>query len=832
MYKNNSRIFIAAFVLGAFTFSCAGGIFLCPACAQEEAQSKEEESLYVAKKAFEDGFYDVSLGLLERFLRAYPTSEKAPEANLLVGECYFHLSRFLDSLGKFEELLKDPAAKKIRDAVLYWIAEVHFKGNNFSKAAAFYQKVIDEYPQSSYAVSAYYSLGWSLFQEQRYKEALESFSVIDQKFPGEPVCMDSRLKIIECLYNLKDYGGLKSKLTAYEKYFAKDPIKLSYLYFYAAEAQYYTNNFEEAVEDYARVLRETKDDRLQALAKLGIGWSNLKLKKYKEAQDAFVEVEPDNLEKAGRDVLLLGNAVLFLETKRYSEARQAYDELLRASEDQDILLQGYLGKADALYNMAEYKDAVDVYRKALESISSSAPQELIDKLHYGLAWAYLKEGEFKLAIEEFQKIAKQSEDKVVKVAALCQIGDTYQDSGEYNKAIDAYDAILRDYPDSFYSDYVQYQLGLTLLKSSQYDSAILALRKMIDTYQNSKLVDDATYALGLTYFQREDYNASKDIFTSFQQQFKDSSLRPQAMYLLGTSYYNLSKFAEAIEVFKSITREYSQDQEMCQKAEYEIADAYYRMGNEAEAMSRFKSLRAKYPDSSLTVEVMWWLGEYYYRHQDFNLARRYFSALIHDFPSSNLVPDAYYALGSIDDDEGKFSDAIDNFKKVTELGKADLAGTAVIAMADVYAKSDQIDLALKTYRDAVEANPNYAALIYPKIAEIYRKLNNYSDALEYYRKSLKTVSVRDTASIQFKIAEVMQAQEKFDEAIDEYLKVTYLYADNQGLTVKALLRVAGMYEDAQKWREAVSMYKKIVGMNVDESKFAQERIDALKANIK
>ena len=37
----------------------------------------------------------------------------------------------------------------------------------------------------------------------------------------------------------------------------------------------------------------------------------------------------------------------------------------------------------------------------------------------------------KEAIEEFQKIAKQSSDNTVKVSALCQIGDTYQDSGNF-----------------------------------------------------------------------------------------------------------------------------------------------------------------------------------------------------------------------------------------------------------------------------------------------------------------------------------------------------------------------------------------------------------------
>ena len=58
------------------------------------------------------------------------------------------------------------------------------------------------------------------------------------------------------------------------------------------------------------------------------------------------------------------------------------------------------------------------------------------------------------------------------------------------------------------------------------------------------------------------------------------------------------------------------------------------------------------------------VGEYYYRENELNLARRYFSSLIQDFPKSNLVPDAYYALGSTYVEESKYIEAIDNFKKV------------------------------------------------------------------------------------------------------------------------------------------------------------------------
>jgi len=813
-------------------FPAACGVPPAAGTAFAQEGAKEEEAFFVAKKAFQDGFYDVSLGLLERFLKSYPSSAKAADADLLIGQCYFHQNRFLDALEKFESLLKEPNAKNIQDAVLYWIAEVHFKGNNFSRAAEYYKKIIDEIPSSAYAVSAYYSLGWCQFQEAKFAEALKYFKAVEEKFSQESLAQDSSFKIIQCLYNLKEYAALKDKARSYLKQYSKDTAKVPYLYFYLAEADYYLNNFNEAIDEYSKVVVAKGDEKIQGLSNLGITWAYLRLKQFKQAQDVLSAINPEALEKSSRDVLLLAKAMLSLETKQLTEAKSVYEELANTTQDPLVLIQAHLGKAEVLYTMAEYKESISMYKKALEKLPESATQELIDKVHYGLAWAYLKEGEFKSAIEEFQKIAKQSPDKVVKIAALCQIGDTYQDSGDYVKAVEQYDVILKEYPDSFYSDYVQYQVGLTFLKDSRYDGAILAFQKLKNNYPNSKLVDDATYALGLAYFQREDYATSKEIFEKFQQEFKDSSLRSQGIYLLGTSLYNMGTYAGAIEVFKEIVRSYSQDVELCQKAEYEIADCYYQMGNEKEAMARFTALRSKYPDSTLTVEVMWWLGEYYYRQKDFNLARRYFSSLIQDFPKSSLLPDAYYALGSINEEESVYDEAVKNFEKVMEFGKSDLAGTAAIAIADIYTKQQKLDLALGTYKRAVRDNANLAGLIYPKIGDIFFKMNDYDSALDYYRKSMDTVPVKEMSSIQFKIAEVLQAQKKPQEAIEAYLKVTYLYAENSDLVVKSFLRVAAIFEDAENFKEALNVYKKIASMDVQEAKYAQERMDWIRAHVK
>ncbi|RKY30496.1 MAG: hypothetical protein DRP74_06955 [Candidatus Omnitrophota bacterium] len=792
---------------------------------------KEEEALFVAKKACEDGFYEVSLGLLERFLKNYPDSKSASQAELLIGECYFYQNRFLDALSKFEELLESPEAAEIRDAVLYRIAEVYFKGNNYEKASFYYKKIIDEFPISSYAPYSYYSLGWAAFQENEFAQAVKYFQVLEKLYSGYDFSDEGRIKIIECLYNLGEYKQLKERAQGYLKLYSKDQAKSAYFYFYLAEANYYLDNFQQAAKCYTQVLSGSKDNQLKALSRLGLAWAQLKLKQYDKAGEYFREIDTQVLGEKSREFLILGEAILFFETNEFKKAADLYSGLINSTQNPLTLIQAYLGKADSIYNQGDAKRAIGIYKEALEKVTDDIPQEVVNKINFGLALAFLEERQFQQAVAEFQKVVNNSKDASVKVSALTHIADTYRDIAEYSKAIEVYSAILKQFPDNSYADYIQYQLGLAFLSNLEYDNAIKTLTGLRISFPESEFLDEAFFLTGSAYFQKEDYNSSTEVFKKFQQEFRESKLRSEALYLLGISLYNLGEFDRAIEVFKQIIRMRDFKEEVVQKAEYQIADSYYQMGREKEAAARFKVLRAKYPDSELSPEIMWWLGEYYYRRNDLDLAKRYFNSLIRDFPESNLAFEAYYVLGRSYLKKNDLDKAMENFKNALNSANPQVTTQASIALADIYLKQDKSDLALEIYNKRLAEDRDSAPLLYPKMAAVYQKTGNYQRALEYYRKCLKVLPTEEIAAIRFKIAEVLQEQGDFTAAVQEYKKAVSSQQQNNPFLVKALLRIAKIYEDQANFQEAVGIYNKIAAMDIEEAKFARERIDLIKAGI-
>jgi tetratricopeptide (TPR) repeat protein len=792
--------------------------------------SREEEALYVAKKAYEDGFYEVALNLFQRFITNFPQSQSVSEASLFIAQCCLQKDKFIPALTRLEKLASDPQAEGLQDRVLYWMAEVHFRGGDQRRAISLYQRIIEEFPDSELLAHAYYSRGWCLFELGEYTQAIEDFNRVRNDFPEGPLTQDAQFKNLNCLYKLRDYEELKKNILSFKKEYPKDNTYTSSIHFFLAECNFHLNKYQQAVQQYQLALDSSVESEIEVFSQLGLAWCSLKLKDYSKALNLLEGINPDDLNKKEQEGLLLTKANLFTEMQNFPAARAAWSNLGKIATEPEMKMEAYLGQGEALYNLEQYPEAIALYREAKEMMAR-LPSQLIDKLYYELAWAFLKDGQFKEAIAEFQKAASFASDEIVKVTALCQIGDTYQDAEDYKKAIQSYDQILMKYPDSLYVDYVQYQLGLACLRSSRYEEAVLAFRTLLLNFPESKLKAQAIYSLALSLFQKQDYQGCTGALQKYMSDLENNDLEAEALYLRATSWYNLGEFAEAMNAFKQIIRR-AGDIKIIQKAEYEIADCLYQLGKEKEALKRFKILRAKYPDSTLSPEVTWWLGGYYFRKGNLTLSRRYFSSLIRDFPGAGLVADGYYALGLLDQEEDKLDSAISNFKNVLKTASKDLKAQAGIAIADILIQQDRLNEGELAYRQAIENSPALAGLIYPKISRIYEERGDFDQAILFLRQALSLVSMKEAPALQFKIARVYEKKSDYSQAIEEYLKISYLYPGDSQLIVKAYLSGAQIYENQEDWLKARDIYLKVASMDTEEAKYARERLEWIKRNQK
>ncbi|MCM8763244.1 MAG: tetratricopeptide repeat protein [Candidatus Omnitrophica bacterium] len=526
-------------------------LFLLSNFVNAEGLTKEEEALLLAQKAFNDGFYDTSLNILENFLINYPNSPKISQVNLYIGQCYLYQNRISDALNKFEGLLNDQGSDELGALLYFWIGEAYFRKGDFRQAITNYKKFMEVDASSSANLPAYYKI-----------------------LPRE-----AHFKIINCLYKLEAYVELEDSLNSYVKAYPED--NLPEINFYLGEAYFYQNKFAAAEEAYAKAIESTTEPKLKSLFGLGLAWLKLKLKKYPEAEEILEKIDFFELDEKNKEIFLLSKGILRERENKFEEAAQLYETLMHISKDTDNLIRASLGKADCLYSQGKYWDGLLAYQDTLSQLNS------------------------------------------------------YNTPRSRN-----------------YADYL--------------NSAIKGI---------------------------------------------------------------------------------------CLK----IADDYYE---------------------KITKKS----------------------------------------------DEKERDEILENFGKILEQLELDVAEDLTITFAGLFLKDGNIDLAIKIYKKAIAKNKNLESLFYPKMAEIYKNGSDFCMAIEYYKKALDVTAPDKRPFLHFQMAQCYEEQLKFDAAIEEYIKITHTYNEENPLFIKALLRLAQIYENREHLAEARNIYERIASLNVKEADFAQQKL--------
>jgi len=269
------------------------------------------------------------------------------------------------------------------------------------------------------------------------------------------------------------------------------------------------------------------------------------------------------------------------------------------------------------------------------------------------------------------------------------------------------------------------------------------------------------------------------------------------------------------------------DAELERFSRYELGWCYYRMGKETVATKIFDDYLTRYPDSDITADIIFWFAQSYYGKGLYGRAKISLNRVIVGFPKSALIDDANYLLGWILYREGKLEPAIEQLESViTRYPNSDSAYNAAIALGDILTESGKYEEAVESLEHLLAhyQDQQFQKIINKKIGLIYQSKGFYSKSVSYYRKALTADDNDFNAELQFRIAECMEDESRFDNAISEYLKVGYLHPNSRYWAMRARLRTAQILEAQERWLEARKMYEEIALEDAQEAKHARERL--------
>ena len=807
-----------------FLFLILTILFIVPPIALAEGSS-EKELFVVAQRAFEDGFYDVSLRYVDQLIKEFPQTTKYVETRLLEGQCYFFKKQYLKAFNVFQDLAK---RTEYKDVTLFWLGETYLKVGDHAKAQEQYKELIQAYPTSLYAAQGYYSLGWSLFEKGDYENAKNNFIKLIELFPSNNLAEDATFKAGECNYNSGQYEGA---VFQFQKFIQSYPNsrKVFDADFNIAESYYYLEQYAKAADVYRKALGGVRDPKEKLNVLVGLGWALFKAEKFDEAiksfDEALVHAKVNNL---AEDEILLGKASLFTAQDKQKDALANYSELIERFPQSSRIAESYLGRANTYYLLNDYPNAINDYKRIIDLFSSQAQYAAtLEKARFGLAWTYLKNGSLDQSIESFKGVLEKTQSKTVKVSALTQIGDAYQEAGQIDKAIETYDKILKEMPDTPYSDYVQHRLGVALLKAGRIDAAILALQALQANYPKSKFFLESKYYLGAAYFKKRDWEGTIQVLQPFVAESpRDNEFSAEAYYLIALALFNQKQYDKALASFSELVKLYPGKEVVLQNAQLGLAKTKYEMGNVKEALAIFKEVDFRYPRTDAALEALIWMGQHNMSSGVYELAVENYLKAVTDFPKSDKGALLHFELGRAYHAQGKFDKALEQYRQVD----GEFSAKAKLAIAEIFSQELDPAKAVETYQNIIATSPEFRRDALVKIAHVYRKANKHAEELKAYEDAIQEplgTSQVTNAEIQFSIGDTYELMNEFDKAVEIYFKIPYVYAKEESWVVKAYLRISRIYENKEDWDKALAAYNKVVELKVDESKFAQERISRI-----
>ncbi|HIE35635.1 MAG TPA: tetratricopeptide repeat protein, partial [Candidatus Omnitrophica bacterium] len=769
----------------------------------------EEEKFYIAHKAFEDGFYEASISLFKRFIEEFPQSQKIYLAKLYIAKSYCFKKEYL----KAQELLKEiEDVEGLKDEVFYWLGEINFQGKNFSEAFNYAKQIIDSSPFSKFYWWAHYLAGKSYLKLPQKEKEGETFLKKVIKNSEEEKLLDNVYDLLLDFYlQNKDYLQIISLGKEYLTRSPQGETKVK-VYFYLGKSYYAYQKYNNAISNYQIALRLNQEEYLNDLILKDLGFVLLEDNRIQEAKEIIEKIKNEELR-------IFSRGVYYFKIEDYLKALKEIDSFLKKFPQSDFLPNVYLNKAEVFYKTGRLKDAISLYQKILKGFSASEYKDILDKAHYGLAWSYLKNGEFKRAIQEFHNTLKYTDNPIVKISSQIQIADAYQETEKYQEALKIYNEILKKNPNTIYADYIQFQIGVIFLKLKDLEKAYLAFKILEKNFSHSKLIPQAKYYLAVGYFGAKEYKEAERILVEFINNYSKHRLLSKVYYLYGKCLFNQGKMESSLNIFKKIKEEFK-DKEVEELLFIDMGNIYLNLSMPEEAKKIWDNFLNKFPKSSYAGSVALYLGGLYEGEKNYKKAEEYYQMVIRKWPDSVWVNDALFSLGHLYLNKDDLEKAKEYFKKVIEL-ETPLSLRAKLYLAKIYAREEKIKKALKIYDELVKSNSSIWKVALLEKAFLLKEKKDYLKAIDLFKKAIK--EDLDAPKVRFYLGLCLEKINRNKEAIEEYLRVIYTFND-QDYKIKSYFRIAKIYEKEKKYEEAKKIYEKIVTLNVEESKIAKEKI--------
>ncbi|WP_261977628.1 tetratricopeptide repeat protein [Marinobacter sp. F3R11] len=544
---------------------------------------------------------------------------------------------------------------------------------------------------------------------------------------------------------------------------------------------------------------------------------------------------------------------------RYSEAEVAFDEVTRASGEQNadpsFLMNAHYMKGWSQFKQGDYEQALLSYVEVLDLImpgeeaaeaSDQRYQTLTEDLFrvVGLSLSYLD------GAETLQALFRQTGSRPYEVLVYDRYSKLLVERERYSDAVDVFEVYIHEHPDSpwapryhmriidtlelagfdkaipdrkaefikrygIYSDYwpeadpealayIENQLEILLPELADRHYLLAGEARKQAQLPEGTPEPQSENRSNLSSEAEDNFRQAAAYYAEFAATFPDHPRTPERLFLLAETYIELQEWPDAIQAFERVAYDFSVDGEQNERA----AEAGYASVLAFREYSRTWSNETN--DDLFALQEM----------QQLNRLR-----FVNAFPQDSRAPGVYYIALQREFDQQNLDEVIPMAARLAAWQPA--AEPALVTEALLMAGHSLFELARygeaeQSYRDALAMMPvedeRRAGIQENMAASVFRQAEQLADAgnvdaavSEYLRVGSVASASSLNANAQYDAASLLVSSARWGEAIDVLNGFRTRFPDHElADTVPAKLAFA--YRETGQWEKAGDELSRMVAM--------------------
>ncbi|WP_405606767.1 tetratricopeptide repeat protein [Polaribacter sp. Asnod1-A03] len=545
------------------------------------------------------------------------SKEDKKELNFKMGYAYIATKNYALAQEKFLPLIND--AKYGNDS-RYYYGFVAYKLEDFGIAESTLKEIADDAAYS--AEISYYLLDIS-FQAGRFEHCVKVGTELLKTAKRNEISEISKI-VGESYFNLEKYSESIPYLKAYTgkkgKWNNTDYYQLGFAY-------YKQNDFENAINNFNKIIDEKNFVSQNAYYHLGECYLNLNKKT--EALNAFKTASEMDFNKDIKQDAALNYAKLSYEAgnpfKSVAEVLQdylrAYPKSKEYEEINNLVISSFL-------HQQNYEGALQYLKKEKSTNNAAFVSEV--SLYRGIQ--LFNDSKLEEAIP-FLIEGKKSNDSKIKNSAKYWQAEALFRLEKYNEALNLFTSLKTEVSTQNKEfSLLDYNIGYSYFKLKEYSSSIGYFKNFLNNNSiESEIKDDAYTRLGDGYYAVRDYKRAINSYYKVVQNAGSGS--DYAQYQIGMSSGFTEDNQAKIIALKKVINEY-QISSLKDDALYQLANTYTLIKDNQQAHLAYNRLIEKHPNSVFIPRALVRQGLLYYNDNQNEKALQRFKLTASKFPNS------------------------------------------------------------------------------------------------------------------------------------------------------------------------------------------------------